>query len=108
MKISRLLYNEAKWTKGCLGRTKEGKAVNNFDIIHKDGHELDPTRNVESYSLYGAIAKLYNGEGQSDIAFKLGDVIRKYKGQRIYLAQFNDDPTTTYEDIMEILKIANL
>lgn len=108
MKISRLIYNESKWTKGCLGRTKDGVAISSFDVIHREGKEMDPTRVVESYSLQGAIIHLYSGDGQSEVFLKLSDVIRRYSGRKVYLAAWNDDPSTSFTDIKNVLEMANL
>jgi hypothetical protein len=108
MKISRLLLNEDKWTKNALARKKDGTPIPSLNIIHKDGKEIDPSREAVCWSLYGAIVHLYNGDGQQEVFLKLGDIIRKYKSQKIYLAQFNDSSETSFEDIQAVLELANL
>jgi len=108
MKLSKLLYSDKKWAQHCLGRTKDGIPVNSLDVIHRDGREFDPSRDLEAFSLYGAIIHLYGGDGQSEVFAKLGDAIRKYSGRKVYLAQWNDEATTTFSDVKAVLEIANL
>jgi hypothetical protein len=108
MKLSKLLYKESRWTKGCLGRTKDGTPINSLDIRHRDGHEYDPSREIESYSLYGAIIHLFEGDGRQEVILKVGNAVRQYSGRKIWLAQWNDDPMTSFEDVKAVLEIANL
>jgi hypothetical protein len=108
VKISNLIFKPEKWAQNCLGRTKEGRPIQSFNVVHRDGHELDLSKDAESFSLYGAVIKLYGGEGQADVFFKLSEAVKKYTKQKMYVAQFNDSPTTTYEDIKAVLEIANL
>lgn len=108
MKLSKFFHNESKWTKGCLGRDKEGRAINSFNIIHRDGREIDLGKDAVSFSLYGAVARLYSGDGQSDVILKLGDAARAYTGRKVWLAEFNDSSETTFADIQAVLELANL
>jgi len=109
MKISNLIYKEDKWCKGCLVTTTDGRKLQNLNIHHfEGGKEINPASAYISFSLYGAIAYLYSGDGQGDVAIKLGDAVRKYTRSNTYLAAFNDDMSTTFKDIQNVLKIANL
>jgi len=109
MKISNLIYREDKWCKGCLATTKEGRKLQNLNVHHYDGgREINPASTCVSFSLYGAVVHLYGGNGQGDISARLGDAVRKYTKSNVYLAAFNDDESTTFEDIQNVLKIANL
>lgn len=109
MKIGNLLYREDKWCKDCLAITKNGKKLFNLNIHHfEDGHTVDPTKECNAYSLYGAITHLYNGNSQAEIFSKLSKAIREYTGTSIRVADFNDSPATTYEDVKKVLTIAGL
>ena len=109
MKIASLLYREDKWCKNCLATTKNGKKLFNLNVHHfEDGKTLDPSKECNAYSLYGAITHLYNGTSQSEIFSKLSKAIREYKGIPMRVAEFNDSPETTYEDIQKVIKLANL
>jgi hypothetical protein len=108
MKISRLLLNESKWTKGCLGRDKNGNPINSFNILHCDGKEVDLGKDAVSFSLYGAVVRLYQGDGQAEVFLKLGEAVRRYSGRKIWLAQWNDEQETTFADIQAVLELANL
>jgi hypothetical protein len=109
MRISRLLYREDKWCKGCMGITKNGIHLQQLNIVHyENGHTLDPSKEIVAYSLYGAITHLYNQDTQNEIFQKVGNAIREYTGVKIYLAEWNDLPTTTYKDVMAVLRKAGL
>lgn len=116
MKISSILNQESKWTKNCLGRDKEGKPLASFDTLYltkydKNNNPYHEEVHLEdlavSFSLQGVIAKCSQGERES-IMKKLSDAIRVYTGKNIYVAQYNDSPDTTFEDITQVLKIAEL
>ena len=109
MKISQLFYRENKWMKGGLAKTKNGSIINNLNIRNcAGGVEINPARECVAYSLYGAIAHLYTNEGLSDVSMKLSDAVKRYTGKAVYVAQFNDDPSTTFSDIKKVLSLANL
>ncbi len=109
MKISKLLYRDDRWCQGCLAVNKIGKRLDNLNIYHySNGTELDPSKECVAYSLQGAIVHLYNGENQGDVFTRLGNAARLYYGQKIWVAEFNDLSSTTYKDVMKVLKIADL
>lgn len=109
MKISNILYKEDKWCKNCMAITKSGKKLFDLNIHHfEDGKTVDPSRECSTYSLYGAIAHLYNGTSQAEVFSKLSQAIREYTGKQIRVAEFNDSSSTTYEDIKKVLQIAGL
>jgi len=108
MKLSKFFYNESKWCQGEIARKKDGTPIRNLNIVHRDGFEHDPSREAESFSLHGAVQFLYPGESQGEILFKLSEAVRKYTGQKLYTAQFNDLASTTFEDIKSVLEISGL
>lgn len=109
MKISKLLYREDKWAKNCMAVKKDGTKIYNLNVVHfPNGTYIDPSKDCVAYSLYGAISHLYSNEGQQEVATKLGDAVRQYTKSKIWLAEFNNKPETTFEDIKNVLKIAKL
>ncbi len=109
MKISRLIYRSDRWCQGSLAVNKFGKKLSSLNIYHtSDGKEYDPSKDCVAYSLYGAVAHLYGPDGQGDVLVKLGDAARRYVGRQIWLAEFNDAPTTKFEDIQKVLRMARL
>ena len=109
MKISQLIYKEDKWVKNCMALTKNGRKLYDLNIIHSpNGPVYDPSKDCVAFSLYGAISHLYSGDGQQDVCLKLGDVIRRYYGGKIFLAEFNNRPETSFQDIKNVLAIAKL
>lgn len=109
MKISNLLYKEDKWTKNALARNKDGKPIESLNICHfANGVSKDPSKDAYSFSLYGAAAHLYSGEGLQDVLIKLGNAARLHSGKRVWLAEFNDSTSTTFEDIKKVLALAQL
>lgn len=109
MKISNLLYREDRWIKGALAKSKDGTMLQNLNIYHFDGgKEIDPSVQCVAYSLQGAIVRLYSGDSQGDMFIRLGNIVRNYFGQKVYLAQWNDDPATSFQDVKNVLKLAGL
>jgi hypothetical protein len=89
--------------------TKNGLRLQNLNVYHyENGHTVDPCKEAVAYSLYGAITHLYNQDSQNEAFQKIGNAIREYTGAKIYLAEWNDLPSTTYKDVMHVLKKAGL
>lgn len=109
MKISKLLYNSNRWCKNSFGISREGKPLYNFDVVYSsDGSINDPANGCKSFSLYGAVSYLYRGKERNIVLGKINDAIKSYSGKNQRITQFNDDSSTTYEDIKTILSIAKL
>lgn len=105
MRISKLLYRSDKWTKGALGRDKDGNPVELYTHHFAGGREFDSSSIIVAYSLYGAVAKLY-GCSNDQIIGKLKNAIYLVTGQRSTLADFNNRDATTFEDIQTVLKLS--
>lgn len=117
MKIADLITSEAKWTKDCLGRDKEGNAMNSFDGIYdakydKQGKIFYEEKHLDelakSFSLHGAVIKCYSQDHRASVLGKLSKAIEQYTGKKKYIAQFNNEPTTSYEDVKAVIQIAGV
>jgi len=98
MKISELLNSPEKWTKGALARDKNDKYVG---ILSKD---------AASYCLLGALFYCYDNKCIGKKWNKLNNAILEY-GFRCFgetVVAFNNHPKTTYEDVIEVVKLADL
>lgn len=90
MKAYELLSSPAKWTKGYFARNNEGRRC---------GWSSDK---ASCWCMLGAINRAYHANG-ADTKFTIinREVIKR--GYR-NIAEFNDADTTTYEDVIKILK----
>lgn len=108
MRLASFFSYPSIWTKGAAARDKKGNPYNLNEFRKKD---FDDGNRLESFSLYGAIAFLYSHEKEPESREKnlqkLKAAIRKYSGKNYSVAEFNDHPETTFEDIKNVLKIAN-
>lgn len=84
-RVYELLDSPDKWIKGCMARDSKGNSVNSTDI------------NATCWCLLGAIRKVYGASYAKRIY-----LLWNYLGCDI--GEFNDDPTTTYEDIIKLVK----
>lgn len=117
MKISSLLHREDRWAKNCIAKDKSGKVlpdINTFYLqrIDKKGNiYYQEFRNDDfaySYSLQGAVIKLYDLDERENVMHKLSMAIEKYTGKNYYVAQFNNLPDTTFEDIKKVIEEAGV
>lgn len=117
MKISELLNTENKWTKGCLGRDKDGNPLQNFDTMFSSKfdnkgniyyEEKNNADEAKSFSLYGAIIKSQGIDSRETTLDKLRKAILKHTGKNSYIAVFNDCEETKYSDVKEVLRISGL
>lgn len=86
LKIYELLDSPDKWTKDCTARDIKGDCVTPTDI------------NATCWCLLGAVHKVYGDA----YAKRVENLIWNYLDGAI--SEFNDDPTTTYEDIIKLVK----
>jgi hypothetical protein len=85
MKISELLCDESKWTKGALARDKFGNSIHPHD------------KNAVCWCLLGATSKCYAKSGKFKTMF---DVLSASLIDSI--ADFNDH--STYEEVINFVK----
>lgn len=63
-------------------------------------------KKVKKWSLYGAISYYIPHESKrNDIMFGLRQAIQKHTGKKMSVGEFNDDPSTKFEDIVEVIRI---
>lgn len=98
-----VLTGPEKWTKDAMAKTKE-------DVV------CAPTSlDAYKFCILGAVTKIVNDE-YPEISFEVGERIRKQIKQHIpnkdifkaEIIEFNDDPGTTFEDIVELIKKAGV
>lgn len=101
MNIARILYASHRWTKNTAARDKNGNPYPTTVVYNQNA---DHNKNIASYSLYGVLVFYADGT-REQYAKKLSQAIEKYTGKKMYIAEFNDSPSTTYEDILAVCKI---
>lgn len=112
--IGGLITKPDKWTKGALGRTKEGRAVQNFDVLFTsnpwtgESEERDFAEGVKAFSLHGALVHCYDIDRREQICDKLRKAIIQYTGKSLHVAEFNNLPETTFKDVQTVVRIANV
>lgn len=107
MKLSRIINNERRWTQNALARNKNGESLD-LDYINRDN--VQQVKQLESFSLHGALTWFIPYERQKDerdkTRVKIRKAIQQYTGKDISIREFNDSTTTKYEDIRAVLRIA--
>ena len=107
MKLSKIFYNEKRWTKNALARDKNGDSIN-LDYIDRDNAQQ--TKLLESFSLHVALTWYFPYERSRDerekARVKLRNAIVKYSGKDLNIREFNDLPTTTFRDIRNVILIS--
>lgn len=96
MKVSELLSDASKWIKGCFAKDKNGQ--------RRCAWESDAT----CFCLKGALIHC-NMPGYRSLCQLIKDKkLRQKEGVDCPIVAFNDHPDTTYEEVMALLKEANL
>lgn len=107
MKLSKIFTNEKRWTKDALARDKDGNSLN-LDYINRDNAKQ--VKELNSFSLHGAltwyISYEKNREERDRVRTKLRKAIREYTGKDMNIREFNDSPSTKFEDIKAVLRIS--
>jgi len=94
MKILDVLSSEDKWTKGFYAKDAEGHPVETY---HPDAC---------SFCLVGAV--LVCGPSSSERNTIMKALYQALTGSYGEVPKFNDDPETTFEDIVSLVKEAGL
>ena len=104
--MQKVFRTKNQWTQKADCRDKDGRAINiNF---------LDESnvKHIKSFSLYGAVSYYFSFEKDHLRRYKtmsaLRNAIRDYTGKDLGVAEFNNLPTTTFEDIKKVIKKANV
>jgi hypothetical protein len=95
MKTYELLDTPEKWTKGAFARDSKGDSI-------------DP-RSSEAvcWCIEGALYKCYTDYDDWRVARRLIKEIKK-ANKLGYLVSWQDDPERTYDEVIEILKLADV
>ena len=97
VKIKELLDKPEKWTKGFYAKDSRGKPANVNDA------------DAVCFCLEGALYKCCGYNGYEDKQLKLSNSIEKYtNGKTNSLVAFNDNQSTTFEDIKKVLELADV
>jgi hypothetical protein len=101
MNLIKIFNNSNRWLKGARAKYKDGSDV---PFTYPYG---DKPKEPWAFSLQGAVT--YYSEAESDsrnkVMSKLSNAIEKYKGRRMFVAEFNDSPDTSFDDLINVLKI---
>lgn len=112
--IAGLLNKPEKWTKDCLGRTKEGQPIFCFDLLRTtnartgETEEIDFSAPAKSFSIYGAIVYCYEVDRREKVLDNLRVAIRAATGRNDNIALFNNRPETTFKDVSLVLRLAGV
>ncbi len=94
--VAELLEDPKRWTKGAFARDAKG------DEVKDPG---DPS--AVCWCLVGAMSVVYREGSRFVSAYeRLKDIILEQTGQ--HMSSFNDAPETTHEDLMRIVRMANI
>jgi hypothetical protein len=106
MRLQQFFNKASKWCQGHYALNKQGKSIGLTS--HYPTDEMDYLREIESMSLYGAIALFYAqySDGRDQIVRRLKIAINRHTGKNLTIAAFNDDSQTTFEDIQKVIKFA--
>ena len=67
-------------------------------------------RKIKSMSLHGALGYFFSYEKEPErrnqMINKLRKSIEQVTGKRYYIAEFNDKESTTFEDLVKVIKLA--
>ena len=108
MKINGLLTHEDRWTQNCIARDKQGNALKDINTFYsqrvdKKGNifyqEFRNEDSAYSFSLQGAVIKCYEPDSRDQVMDKLRDAITRHTRKAYWVAQFNDLPDTTFDDV---------
>lgn len=98
MKVRELLAKPEAWTKRRFAKAADGSAV----TVMSD--------QAVCWCLRGAVYKCYANQDDCDLVEdKLQEAMQKLKGDEYHsLTHFNDDPKTTYADILDVCEAADV
>jgi hypothetical protein len=103
MNLSKIFTNKNRWHQNGRAINKDGT---NFSFTKKWKEDV---KEPMSFSLHGAVTYYSEAESQSrsKIMSRLSKAIEIYTGKNLFVAEFNDSPDTSFEDIQNVIKIYN-
>jgi len=103
MNLIKIFVNPNRWLKDGFAQDKNGKS-HSFTNLWRD-NPPEPYK----FSLQGAVA--YFTEPESDsrrkVMARLSKAIEKHTGKNMYVAEFNNSPDTSFEDLTKVIQIYN-
>ncbi len=107
MRLKNFFKSPSSWIKGFLATDMNDDPINLN--LYSEFEMKD--RRIKAMSLHGAIGYFYSYEREPEQRNKIMAKIRKaieiHTGKNLYIAQFNNLDTTTFEDITKVLNIAD-
>lgn len=103
MNLIKIFVNPNRWLRGGFARMKDGTPYE-YTRQWKDN-----TQEPQAFSLHGAVAYYTEPESgaRQKVMARLSKAIEKHTGKSMYVAEFNDSPSTTFEDLTAVIKIYN-
>lgn len=103
MNLTRIFTNPNRWIKNARARYKDGSPV---PYSSKYGETV---KEPWSFSLYGAVSFYTKQETDSrdKVIQRLSKAIERYTGKSMFVAEFNDSLDTSFEDLLNVIKIYN-
>lgn len=106
MRLSSFFKTSSCWIKNDLAIDTNGETIDMMaynPILMKD-------RKIKAMSLHGAIGYFFNYENDFERRNRTINTYKKaieiYTGKNYYIAEFNNRPETSFEDIVKVIKIA--
>lgn len=103
MNLTKIFVNQNRWLKDGFAENKDGTKYS-FTRLWKD-NPPEPYK----FSLHGAVAYFTEPESGSrqKAMERLSQAIERYTGKNMYVAEFNNSPDTSFEDLTNVIKIYN-
>lgn len=107
MNLHKVFASKSRWTQGCNAVSSEGSVVPFTVNTIIDQNKM--LAKIAAFSLQGAVSWFFPYERDAERRARVMDglrrAIKQYTGKNLYVSEFNDDPSTTYDDIKAVLKI---
>lgn len=103
MNLTKLFINSNRWIKNGYAEYKDGSKYSYTRPYN------EKTPEPYKFSLYGAVCYFTEPDSgaRQKVAARLSKAIERYTGKSLYIAEFNDNPATTFEDLSNVIKIYN-
>ena len=106
MRLSNFFKTPSSWIKGNLAVDMDNIPINMMAYSEIEMRD----RKIKAMSLHGALGYFYNFEKEPERRNKMMNNLRKaisfYSGKNYNIAEYNNLESTTFEDIVKVIKIA--
>lgn len=103
MNLTKIFVNKNRWLKDGFAENKDGTP---FSFTRKwKENSPEPYR----FSLHGAVAYFTEPDSgaRQKVMDRLSKAIERYTGKSMYVAEFNNSVSTSFEDLTQVIKIYN-